>query len=131
MRTLLLPLLLLMNLALFAQEKAIQERFPNGRLKCTRFTVEDTDRFMNYYESGRLKETGTFRNGRRDGVWEQFAENGTLLARACFQDGTRTGTWEFRNASNELKGRLIYSDGRLACSQHYDPAQGPVAGRSY
>ncbi len=131
MRTLLLPLVLVIGTSLFAQEKPLQERFENGRLKCTRFTVEGVDRFMTYYVSGRLKETGTFRHGRRDGVWEQYAENGTLLARAYFRDGRRNGTWEFRDASNELKGRLTYNDGRLAQSEQYDAARGLVASRSY
>jgi antitoxin component YwqK of YwqJK toxin-antitoxin module len=131
MRTLLLLVVVIIGTSLFAQEKPLQERFPSGRLKCTRFTVEGVDRFMTYYESGRLKETGTFRHGRRDGVWEQYAENGALLARACFHDGHRSGTWEFRNARNELKGRLTYSEGRLAKSEQYDAAQGLVASRSY
>jgi antitoxin component YwqK of YwqJK toxin-antitoxin module len=131
MRTLLILVVLIIGTSLFAQEKPLQERFPNGRLKCTRFTVEGVDRFMTYYESGRVKETGTFRHGRREGVWEQYAENGALLARACFHDGHRSGTWEFRDARNELKGRLTYSEGRLAKSEQYDAAQGLVASRSY
>ncbi len=131
MRTPLLLVLLILGTSLFAQEKPLQESFPNGRLKCTRFTVEGVDRFMTYYESGRVKETGTFRHGRRDGVWEQYAENGALLARAFFKDGRRNGIWEFRDAQNELKGRLTYSEGDLAQGEQFDPAQGLVASRSY
>jgi antitoxin component YwqK of YwqJK toxin-antitoxin module len=131
MRTILLPLVLSLGTSLFAQDEPVQERFGNGRLKCTRFSVEEVDRFMTYYESGRLKEIGAFRNGRRDGVWEQYAENGALLARACFRDGHRSGTWEFRDTHNKLKGRLIYNEGRLATSEQYDAARGLVASRRH
>ncbi len=131
MRTSLVAILLLLSISLLAQEKPLQERYQNGRLKCTRFNMEGTDVFMTYYESGRLKERGTFRNGRREGIWEQYAENGALLARASFRDGHRNGTWEFRDARNELKGRLTYTDGQLAHAEQFGDARSLVASREY
>ena len=121
--------LLLCGSVAFAQEPE-QHFYSNGRLESTRFNDGALDRFITYYESGRVKEMGAFLNGRRHGVWKQFDENGTVMAEACFSKGHRVGTWEFRDGTNALRGRLSYSDGRLMQGEQYD-AGALVAQRTY
>ena len=40
-----------------------------------------------YYESGRLKEKGYFKNGKRHGTWKAYDENGVLVGRTKYRDG--------------------------------------------
>ena len=114
-----------------AQELLQQDFYSNGHLKSTRFSDGANERFITYYESGRVKEMGAFREGRRDGVWKQLDENGALLAQATFAQGHRQGVWEFRDNSNQLMGRLQYSNGQLARGEQYDPRGELLAQRQY
>lgn len=108
-----------------------QEFHPNGKVKSTRFHDGERERFMTYYETGRIKETGAFKEGRRDGIWKQFDENGAELARAEFVNGQRQGTWEFRDPANRLKVRLQYIGGALARGEQYGDSGELVAQRTY
>lgn len=114
-----------------AQELLGQTFYGNGRLQSTRFSDGEVERFITYYPNGRIQAMGMFRDGRRDGVWKQFAESGAVLAEARFTAGHRTGVWEFRNEANALKGRLIYSEGRLTSGEQFDPQGEPIAQRTY
>lgn len=117
--------------AVQGQSLIAQEFHPSGKLKSTRFEDGTAERFMTYYETGRVKEMGAFREGRRDGVWEQFDENGALLAKAEFIDGLRQGTWEFRDPANNLKVRLRFVKGSLARGEQYGESGELVAQRVY
>lgn len=113
-----------------AQEVLAQTFYENGRLQSTRFSDGALERFITYYPSGRIQASGTYRDGRREGVWKQFAENGAVLAEASFRAGHRTGVWQFRDGTNVLRGRLTYADGRLAAGEQYEAGE-LVARRSY
>ena len=108
-----------------------QEFHQNGKLKSTRFNDGVAERFMTYYETGRVKEIGAFRDGRRDGVWKQFDENGAVLAKAEFVKGQRQGTWEFRDPANRLRVRLSYEQGSLSRGEQYGDGGELVAQRTY
>ncbi len=108
-----------------------QEFHVNGKVKSTRFHDGERERFMTYYQTGRVKEIGAFREGRRDGVWKQFDENGAVLAKAEFINGQRQGTWEFRDPANRLKVRLQYVKGSLAQGEQYGDSGELIAQRTY
>ncbi len=108
-----------------------QDFHPNGKVKSTHFDDGMGERFMTYYETGRVKEIGAFREGRRDGVWKQFDENGAVLAKAEFINGVRQGTWEFRDPANRLKVRLQYVKGSLARGEQFGDSGELVAQREY
>lgn len=103
----------------------------NGRLESTRFTDGAVERFITYYEDGRVRAMGSYHNGRRHGVWREFDESGVLLAEARFVDGRRQGTWEFRDHANAVVGHLQYEDGLLAQGEVIDPATGSISRRHY
>jgi len=130
-RTILLVAIGLLFGTVQGQGLIAQEFHTNGRVKSTRFSDGASERFLTYYETGRVKETGAFRNGRRDGVWKQFDENGAVLAKAEFINGQRQGTWEFRDPANRLKVRLQYVKGSLARGEQYGDSGELVAQRTY
>ncbi|HEY0976073.1 MAG TPA: hypothetical protein VGE21_01275 [Flavobacteriales bacterium] len=130
MKHTLLLIALSVSFQAFAQEPPRQTFHANGRLESTQFTQNGTDRFITYYESGRVKEMGAFLEGRKHGEWKQFAENGTILAQARFAQGHRIGTWEFRDGSNAVQGKLNYTDGRLVSGEQYQAGE-LVAQRTY
>ena len=105
MRTLSAIVVLFFAIGLQGQEGLVQERYPNGKLRNTQYVEGDLVRFVTYYESGRVKEMGGFRDGLRDGAWKQYAENGTVLCEALFDNGKRQGNWIVRNTANATTGR--------------------------
>jgi antitoxin component YwqK of YwqJK toxin-antitoxin module len=111
-RTLLSAVLLAASHAGVAQG-AVQERHANGRLSRTSYQDGRELRVLHYYPSGQLRSKGTFRNGLRHGVWEEYAENGMLLTTAYFHEGMRTGTWRFFTAGGACVGDLQFNDGLL------------------
>lgn len=131
LRICLAALVLLLVMGVQGQALIGQEFHPNGRLKSTRFSDGEHERFVTYYETGRVKESGSFLDGRRDGVWRQFDENGALLARAEFINGQRQGTWEFRDPANRLRMRLLYVKGSLARGEQFGDTGELVAQRTY
>jgi antitoxin component YwqK of YwqJK toxin-antitoxin module len=114
-----------------AQTLVGQTFHANGRLQSTRYTEGPVERFVCYYADGHVQAMGTYRAGKRDGVWKQFAPDGTVLAQAHFTQGKRDGVWEFRDADNTMKGRLRYAGGRLASGEQFDPQGELVAQRTY
>lgn len=108
-----------------------QERWPDGTLRATRYQEGERIHFITYHENGRVKEMGSFRQGRRDGVWKQFTDTGVLLAQAGFRNGQRQGVWEFRSASDQSMGRLAYNAGLLAKAEQFDNTGVLVAMRTY
>ena len=127
---LLIGSLLLCGLNASAQVPAQQTYHANGRLESTRYSEGGMERFITYYESGRVKEMGAFRHGRRHGAWKQFDENGSLRAEAHFTKGQRDGEWLFRDGANVLRGRLRYCEGALREGAAYEAGE-LVALRSY
>jgi antitoxin component YwqK of YwqJK toxin-antitoxin module len=43
--------------------------------------------WIKYYESGVIKEQGSYHKGNKDGIWEYFDENGSLVKVALFKRG--------------------------------------------
>jgi antitoxin component YwqK of YwqJK toxin-antitoxin module len=108
-----------------------QERWPDGTLRATRYRIGALEQFIVYHENGRVKETGAFRNGRREGVWKQYSDTGALLAQAGFRDGQRQGVWEFRSPGDAVIGRVTYSAGALKHGEQFDEEGQLVAMRDY
>lgn len=133
MRNLILALGLLAAAPAVAQttELLLQERWPDGTLRATRYKEGDRVHFITYHENGRVKEMGCFRDGRRDGVWKQFSEAGVLLAQAGFRNGQRQGVWEFRGHGDTVMGRLVYADGLIRHGEQFDENGALVAMRTY
>lgn len=131
MKTLATALLFLLITGAQAQDQVIQERHPNGKLASTQYIDGDKVRFITYYESGRVKEMGGFRDGLRDGVWKQFAENGVVLCEALFTSGLRNGHWTIRNVEDQTVGLLSYADGDLSRAEQRSAAGDLIAARTY
>jgi antitoxin component YwqK of YwqJK toxin-antitoxin module len=131
MRTLILTLTLLLAAASQAQVLLGQEHYPDGTLKSTAYTQGERTHFITYHENGRVKEMGSYRNGKLDGLWKQYTDTGALLTRATFRNGTRQGVWEFRTEADQPLGTLRFSNGVLTHGEQYNEQGDLVAQRDY
>ena len=131
MRTLLLTLALLLAAATQAQMLLGQEHWPDGTLKSTTYQAGERIHFITYHENGKVKELGSYRQGRQDGLWKQYTDTGALLTRATFRNGRRQGVWEFRTEADKPLGQLRYSNGVLTHGVQYNEQGDLIASRDY
>lgn len=109
----------------------MQERWPDGTLRATRYKEGVRIHFITYHENGQVKEMGCFTNGRRDGLWKQYSDTGVLLAQAGFRNGERQGVWEFRGADGRAVGRLVHVSGSLSKAEAFNDRGELTASRTY
>ncbi len=66
-----------------------------------------------YYKNGQIKEKGSFKEGKEDGVWELYYENGQLEYRGSYKKGYWEGVCEQYNDNGQLKYKGSYKDGEM------------------
>jgi antitoxin component YwqK of YwqJK toxin-antitoxin module len=48
-----------------------------------------------YYENGKVKQQGYFKDGKLEGQWKSFDQNGNKTAMGEYVNGEKTGKWFF------------------------------------
>ena len=66
-----------------------------------------------FYDNGELEERTTYKDGKREGLWEYFRRNGQPMFRQNYKDGKPEGFWEWFNEDGRLQQRENYKDGEL------------------
>lgn len=70
--------------------------------------------FKMYTEDGVLIDSGTFKNGERDGLTEQFYnDTGKLRVSANYKDGVLDGKFKVYYPNGNLQGEVIYKNGKM------------------
>ena len=49
--------------------------------------------YETYWDNGRLREKGTWKDGEPDGPYEEYHENGQLESKGTIKDGGWCGEW--------------------------------------
>ena len=60
--------------------------------------------YMNYFPGGNVKDSGYYKNGVRDGLWNEWNAESTVLATGLYKRGKPNGDWKFYNR----QGKLLY-----------------------
>ncbi|MFD2525714.1 toxin-antitoxin system YwqK family antitoxin [Flavihumibacter stibioxidans] len=77
--------------------------------------------YVNYYPNGATKDSGYYRNGLREGHWEEWLSNGTVRASGAYLHGRRTQTWSYYDSSGRLRSLAIYNGkGELQEQKFYE-----------
>ena len=100
------------------------EKYDMGILKKNVAELVKLDVRNEYYENGKLKSSGTFKDGYAEGITRYYSEEGKIVNSKIFKDGElfgegiydekgyQQGRWKEYYASGELKGEGEYIDGR-------------------
>jgi antitoxin component YwqK of YwqJK toxin-antitoxin module len=65
--------------------------------------------YMNYYEDGKVKDSGFYHNGLRDGVWIESFNNGDIRSTGAYHHGHKQDSWKYYTASGRLIGIKMYN----------------------
>lgn len=85
-----------------------------------------------YYASGKLMESGIFRNGEKDSEWTYYSENGTVLAVAHYNLGKKTGTWLVFDLNGKKRFEMNYNNGnKIGVWTNWNPDGSIVSTKSY
>lgn len=66
-----------------------------------------------YYSDGNVRWEGSMENGKRNGVWREFARNGILIGEYIYKDGTLNGPAKLFFYSGKTFKELTYKNGNL------------------
>ena len=73
--------------------------------------------YINYYHDGAIRDSGYYKNGFREGIWEEWAEDRKIRKTGVYRHGQKAGTWKYYSSRGKLitlkefnsKGEEIYS----------------------
>jgi antitoxin component YwqK of YwqJK toxin-antitoxin module len=74
--------------------------------------------FTEYYESGKVKKTGVYLNGLREGMWEEYTTAG-IKAVGTYHHGLPNGEWRYYDETGKLLKWKRF-DHRGKVSEEYD-----------
>jgi hypothetical protein len=85
----------------------------NGFIQSVHSYYEDGE-YKEYYPNGKLKEIGTFKDGKQNGSYEKYHNHfdGQLVEKGTYKDGERDGQWVFYNDRIRITERSgLYENG--------------------
>lgn len=68
--------------------------------------------FINYFESGAVKDSGYYKNGLRAGIWIEALDNEKEFWTGTYTNGTKSGTWKRFNAHKKMVELIVYKKGK-------------------
>jgi antitoxin component YwqK of YwqJK toxin-antitoxin module len=63
-----------------------------------------------YYENGKVKSKGSYKNGLRDGRWSEYADNGKKILSANYENGKPIKQWTYWYPNGQLMKVICQTD---------------------
>ena len=83
-------------------------------------TIPFTGTQGRYQENGQLIERTNFKDGNKDGLWEEFYKNGQLRNKGNYKNGNKVGLWEEYLSTGSLYRKENYKEGKLDFKETYN-----------
>lgn len=75
--------------------------------------------YMNFFESGAVKDSGYYKNGLRDGLWVENFESGQVYASGAYLKGQKDGGWKYYDKTGRLAALAEYKEGKMMHRKNY------------
>ena len=82
-----------------------------------------------YNSSGKLEQTGSYNNGRPDGLWKWYYENGSLLREEEYFQGQRDGACTEYSQTGVIIAQGVYTDGEKNGQWKYNTGDNTEEGK--
>ena len=116
-----LIMLVMISISANGQNRELSTFFDNGNIKSRyEYTSTQTYSFSNYYQSGKLMETGSFLDGKLDGTWLTFNEAGFKTAEAFYKEGEKIGEWKIFDELGALRYKITYDSRKIVKASNFD-----------
>lgn len=114
-------LLIFSGIDLFSQTYERNTFYEEGSKKSAyKYKNQDNFEFTHFYRNGKIKETGSFVNGKIDGHWTTFSDLGILTAEAFYEQGKKAGEWRIFDENGNLKYKIQYENNKMLSKANYD-----------
>jgi len=83
-------------------------------VKVAELSVEDgvlSGAALYYHANGKVKEEGTFLNGKRNGNWTQYNDMGQMNSIASYLQDNKHGKWIVWDESGQKRFEMYYNNG--------------------
>ena len=116
-----LIMLVMISISANGQNRELSTFFDNGNIKSRyEYTSAQTYSFTNYYQSGKLMETGSFLDGKLDGTWFTFNDAGFKTAEAFYEKGEKIGEWKIFYELGALRYKITYDSKKIVKASNFD-----------
>lgn len=97
----------------------------------TQTVTDGTGEIATYYTNGNLKEWYTYKDGLKDGPFEEASVYGYFLLKGSFKKNLPEGEWKYFYYTGDLEKTSVYKDGKLhgPYFYYYDNEQVNVEGQ--
>jgi hypothetical protein len=68
--------------------------------------------WKSYFDNGRLWEKGNYKDGKREGLWKKFYKEGEFLTKENYKDGKLDGFSEVYHKNGQLAAKGNFKDGK-------------------
>ncbi|MNU56010.1 MORN repeat variant [compost metagenome] len=91
---------------------------------------DGTGEYLTFFDTGMEKEWYNYKNGLKNGPFEEFSIYGYMLINGKFQEGQKDSTWNYFYYTGAIEKTTNYVNGRLegAYKYYYDNKQVNVEG---
>lgn len=100
------------------------EYFPNGAKKSKSKKEQEILRFEGFYENGKTKETGFFKNELKDSIWINYDMDGNRLRETAYNkniitrvgdyaNNKKNGEWNYYLKNNTIQKTVTYDEGTI------------------
>ena len=72
-----------------------------------------------YHLNGRLWMEGAYKDGKKEGVWEEYEDDGQLYRKGSYTDGKEEGVWKFYYQNGQLWKKETYKDDKLIKTEKF------------
>ena len=74
--------------------------------------MSETEKHIEYQSNGKKRLEGTYKDGKRDGLWTRWHENGQMKVKGTFKDGEQDGLWTWWDKNGQKSFEGTYKDGQ-------------------
>lgn len=92
----------------------------------TQTVVDGNGEMTTYFNTGRVKEWYNYKNGLKNGPFEEFSIYGYTALNGSFKDGEKDSTWNFFYYTGDLEKTTNYRNGQLEGPYKYYYDNGKV-----
>ncbi|MCT4624073.1 MAG: hypothetical protein N4A46_10660 [Schleiferiaceae bacterium] len=111
MKTIILIFALAIGATSFAQQPQTKY-YENGQVKMELTKVGDRVLQTMFYQSGEIKQVGTFHNGKPCGIWKTYDKTGDILSEGYYENGVKTGKWIVKADRKATTYEINYVNGK-------------------
>ena len=121
----LISVLFLISIGFGQKLYEVIETYENGNIESITYHKKIRDSIVKvkievFFENGRKSGEGTYKDGKKDGLYTMWYENGQKSKEGTFKDGIRDGLYTEWYENGQKKVESTYKDGEVISEKYWN-----------